>query len=268
MDGIVSLYDSLNGTYLTKMYLNNDWTRYIDKREKELVKQIFDQYSSGNIKTQKILDLGMGPGRWSRFFLEQGYGHVYGYDISPKMIDFAKKIIKNSNFSATVGDIQKLSFNKNSFDKVFCFRAFKYVDNPNRSLKEIGRVLKPEGSILIEFANKSCLSMLAKLASSILNTLRRSKLKEDSYRWYFSKTHFYNLHEIESLFTLNNLEILDKKIVSILPAIPLPTLDGRLTKCWIICDDILKALLPSYFFARSILILAKKKANEIPKYKK
>src|SRR3989338_10184472 len=101
--------------YLQKMFLENAWTRYVDKMEKKAVVNLWLN-NQNNLYNQNILDLGMGPGRWSKMFIEMGFRQVTGLDIEPKMVASAKKNIRNSNFNSVVTDMQKLPFKNNSFN--------------------------------------------------------------------------------------------------------------------------------------------------------
>lgn len=46
-----------------------------------------------------------------------------------------------------VEDVKNLSFNGNSFDTVFCFQVLEHVDNAEKAVSEINRVLKTGGYV-------------------------------------------------------------------------------------------------------------------------
>ena len=83
-------------------------------------KDFLSWLSPGN----KILDLGCGPGRDAKFFVEQGY-RVEGIDISQHMIDLAKSEVPGGTFS--VGDLEDLHFPKESFDAVWASASLLHV---------------------------------------------------------------------------------------------------------------------------------------------
>ena len=245
--------------YLQKMFLENAWTRYVDKMEKKAVVNLWLN-NQNNLYNQNILDLGMGPGRWSKMFIEMGFRQVTGLDIEPKMVASAKKNIRNSNFNSVVTDMQKLPFKNNSFNKIFSFRSFKYVKSPNTSLSEIRRVIAPDGSTFIEFPNNSLpIKLVSWLTFKLMNHLPRYT---KNIRWYLENSRFYQKDEITKLTQASKLTLLSLTPLFILPARPLPTLGGRITWFWICLDKLLSRLLPPEFFARSWVLIAEKPENK------
>jgi len=95
-------------------------------------------------KGDSLLDLACGQGFFSYQFVEKG-AVVIGADISPELIDIAKKNnTKNINFLVSPAD--KLSTIKNStFDKVVIVLALQNINNLNGVVSEVSRVLKTGG---------------------------------------------------------------------------------------------------------------------------
>lgn len=98
---------------------------------------------------QAILDAACGPGKYAEILMAQG-AKVTGFDISPKMIELAKKRNENSG-QFFVHDLSKpLKMCKNqSFDIVMCALALNYIKDWNLTIKEFYRVLKPKGHLII-----------------------------------------------------------------------------------------------------------------------
>jgi ubiquinone/menaquinone biosynthesis C-methylase UbiE len=66
------------------------------------------------------------------------------------MLAIAKQKCQNfSNVSFYVASASKLPFGDNSFDVIVSANAFHYFDEPNRVLKEMKRILKSEGKLII-----------------------------------------------------------------------------------------------------------------------
>lgn len=71
-----------------------------------------------------------------------------GLDISPKMIYRAKQKL-GSSADLVVGDSEMLPYANRSFDTVTCVLAFHHFEQPEIVLKEMHRVLRKEGRIII-----------------------------------------------------------------------------------------------------------------------
>lgn len=253
-EDLIRHYDKLEGSYLRQMYTKNSWTRYIDEKEKQIVLNLWN-LDSEKVNTEKILDLGMGPGRWAKFFLDNHLGQVYGIDISPKMIEYAKKFIHSNKFISTVARMDDIPFKDKTFNRVFCFRAIKYVNNIDNVFQEVGRVLKKDGTFILEVSNNSLLNQILKFIAFIITTLNGNS--SYSNKWgYFQKTKFYNKKTISQILSKHEFKISVIQPIFILPSIPLPTLDGKLTNLWKIIDTLLFKILPKGLFCRSWIIIA------------
>lgn len=105
-------------------------------------------------KQDKVLDLACGYGRVALSLAQLGCSLVHGLDISPALISAAKGDAKGlTNLFYTVGDMRKLPYDSQFFDKVFCFWAsFAHLvsrADQRQCLSEIQRVLKPGGYCFI-----------------------------------------------------------------------------------------------------------------------
>ena len=108
-------------------------------------------------KDANILELGFGAGQSSSLFLKEGYKYT-GMDISKSLVNFAKsenkKFIKNKLASFYVGSMdKKLKFKNKQFDAVVIIGALQYVMNLNGCMKEIKRVLKKKGILILAQSN-------------------------------------------------------------------------------------------------------------------
>jgi sarcosine/dimethylglycine N-methyltransferase len=96
-----------------------------------------------------MLDLACGVGTTS-FFIQDKYGcRVTGIDIDENLINIAKKPQdkkkKKDNISFKVADALKLPFPDNTFDTVIAQALLILIDDNEKALEEISRVLKPGG---------------------------------------------------------------------------------------------------------------------------
>jgi ubiquinone/menaquinone biosynthesis C-methylase UbiE len=98
---------------------------------------------------ERALDAGTGAGALA-LGLAPLVGEVVGCDIVPELLAEAGKLAANlTNASFVEGDIFALPFEDASFDIVGTIRTLHHVDRPEQALKELVRVAKPGGRLLI-----------------------------------------------------------------------------------------------------------------------
>ncbi len=86
-----------------------------------------------------------------QFFSANNF-EIIGIDISQKMIEKAKgKNITNAKF--LIRSSEKLSFANESIENVFAITSIEFLENQEKGIEEIYRVLKPKGYFLIGCLN-------------------------------------------------------------------------------------------------------------------
>ncbi|WP_409251110.1 class I SAM-dependent methyltransferase [Bacillus sp. SCS-153A] len=98
-------------------------------------------------KGSEIADLGCGDGFGSYLLNQQGY-RVTGMDISPKMVEFAKKHEKEG-LSFTQGDLSHPPFEKETFDAVMMINSLEWTEDPFHALKQAAQIVKGDGRLCI-----------------------------------------------------------------------------------------------------------------------
>jgi len=102
------------------------------------------------------LDVGCGIGLQALLLAEavEPGGHVTGVDLSPEFLVYARSIAEKAGMSELVsfqdGDMNNLPFDDDTFDWVWSANCAGYAPGePLPLLKELARVVKPGGSVII-----------------------------------------------------------------------------------------------------------------------
>ena len=96
-----------------------------------------------------VLEIGIGTGKNLEFYGNKA--NVTGIDISKGMLSRARINAKGlgREFNLLIADAQNLMFADNSFDFVIGFLVLCSIPDPVRALKEMARVVKPGGKIIL-----------------------------------------------------------------------------------------------------------------------
>lgn len=96
------------------------------------------------MKGKTALEVGAGDGYCVEVLTQRGYD-VTATEISKIRLDRMKK----RGIDAHYADVNKLPFPDNSFDTVFCGEVLEHIDSVAQGFKELERVCKPDGRIVI-----------------------------------------------------------------------------------------------------------------------
>lgn len=109
-------------------------------------KDIMPFYRKHIQKGSAILDIGCASG-YSTFKLDENNYRVIGMDISDEMINLAK--INYPELAFQQGDVNRLPFENKAFDSILAINVLEWVEVPISAIKELHRVLKPNGKLCI-----------------------------------------------------------------------------------------------------------------------
>ncbi len=105
----------------------------------------------------KVLDVGAGTGGIIPYLLEATGpdGTVWAIDFAEEMVKVGRRKFLEDRVSFEVASVESLPFEKEFFDHVVCFGALPHFEDQPMALKEMGRVLKPRGTLIIAHALSS-----------------------------------------------------------------------------------------------------------------
>ena len=161
-NNIAPTYDKLN--HILSLNIDKIWRK---KAVKRIVKNLKNSETE-NLKTNsqilrfsdsqiqensQVLDVACGTADSTIALAKAGVPRVTGVDISEGMLKVGEKKIEelklNSTITLKVEDCENLSFNDNTFDAAFIAFGIRNFEDKKKGLKELHRVLKPNGLLLI-----------------------------------------------------------------------------------------------------------------------
>ena len=138
-----------------------------------------------------VLDVGCGMGFFLMEMKNKGY-HVDGLDISKYAANLASEKLNTSIFS---GDLTNASLESKQFDIVTFWDVLEHLYNPVESLKEVSRIIKNNGVLVIETLNISCFT---------------AKILKEKWPLYYPPYHlyYYNYRSISRLLENTGFRII------------------------------------------------------------
>lgn len=174
----------------------------------------------------EILDLCCGMGRHSMVLSEFGY-RVTGMDLSPVLLNEAKKLDHQRKVHWIQGDMRHIPIER-TFDAVVnLFTSFGYFETDqenNQVVLEMERVLKPSGKFIIDFLNPDYviehLVPFSKRSTEGVE-IEENRAIEDGFvkKWialreadqaerrYLEQVRLYSLSDFESMLKKTELQI-------------------------------------------------------------
>lgn len=102
------------------------------------------------VRGPHVLEVGVGTGKNIEFWPLNC--QITAIDLTPGMLDIARQHARSLNRNADdllLGDVQHLELPAAVFDTVLATFVFCSVPDPVQGLREVGRVVRPDGQILL-----------------------------------------------------------------------------------------------------------------------
>ena len=165
----------------------NKGNEYISKYSYEQLKPI------GN---EKVLEIGMGNGFFVPYLMKLADVDYTGLDYSPLMVSEAEKLNnelkKQRRIKFIEGSVEKVPFEDHFFDAIVTANTIYFWPNVVENAKELLRVLKPGGRLLVAYRNKELLD------------------KIEFTKYGFNK---YEISEVEEVFEKSGFKNISTKVL-------------------------------------------------------
>jgi SAM-dependent methyltransferase len=155
------------------------------RRSEFFAREILSSIPAGG----KWLDAGCGSGYFSRMIVPRGVT-VVGVDAAPAMIAASRvKAVKEGVADRIVfqqiSGLYTLPFESGRFHGCLCLSVLEYLDNPQAALREICRVLRPDGRLILSVPNRH--SLLRRVQATFSRTSQATRFKRNVDYLAFSR---------------------------------------------------------------------------------
>lgn len=182
-------------------------------------------------KYESVLDVGCGTGRLLHKLLVQ-FERAYGIDLSPEMIKEAQALAQTLNMHDRLtfieGDAYELPFSDDTFDTSVSTCVLFLLPNPLRGIKEMVRVTKSGGHVLM--LNPSPL-----MNEQNAKTYAQSHSLSDEeavylYKWSNVSMKRHRLTTEELIETFEHSGLIDTKVIPVLDGLAHISMARKSTK--------------------------------------
>ena len=110
-----------------------------------------DHLFPGPETSDKVLDLGCGPGMWSIEMQRRGAKHMTSADLTAQAVELVQRRAKiyGLEVEASQQNAEALTFEDGRFSHVNCQRVIHHTPDTKACVREIARVLRPGGTAMI-----------------------------------------------------------------------------------------------------------------------
>lgn len=116
------------------------WDAYMKDVFEKAANTLLQRFPTGG----KVLDIGCGYGFFLKRMKAAGW-QTYGMDVSETAVSYAEK----HGISTMLGTLDNVKYDDNYFDAVTLFYVLEHLPDPLKGIKEVKRILKPNGLLLL-----------------------------------------------------------------------------------------------------------------------
>ena len=228
---IDNFFDQYSTEYSSENY-NINVNKVMLIRLRTIIGFVEENFKNKNIK---ILDLGCGSGEITLELAKLGYTGD-ALDNSKGMLDICKKKLSNHNWNYYLNEAQKTNLKSDSYDLIIASGLIEYYPNDSILIKEITRLLKKDGYLIINVSNKlgysTCLNFITYyFKQNLIFKFIKSKLFKFKYGIVNFSIRKHRVPEFKKTLEKLDFQIKQEKYIgfSLFPA-PFLTLFNFLTR--------------------------------------
>lgn len=182
--------------------------------EKASLTKKFIEKNKNKIGT--FLDAGSGRGPYT-WLAKDNFSKIYSFEFSESELEEAKKNLgKNINIEFAKVDLTNIPLENEAIDVGVCSEVLEHIPDFMKAAKELYRVMRPGGKILLSMPNNKSLFYLAvKKASREISLIPKDKRTHE--QWEFMRHQEFSYKDIEKIAVETGFEILSRNSVNILP---------------------------------------------------
>jgi malonyl-CoA O-methyltransferase len=167
----------------------NLWARTYHA-ESNPIKKMSDDFVAGQLpalKEKSVLDAGCGTGKFCVIAAEQGASFVKGIDLSPAMIEEAKKNCPTATFECA--DLAVATIETSRYDVIICGLVLGHIENTEPVLQKLSGALKTGGTMILTDFHPYQSMMKAKRTFKDTTSGKTFEVK-------------HNIHKLDEYFTV------------------------------------------------------------------
>lgn len=162
-----------------------------------------------------LLDIGCNTGHLLKTIRKFNKNcQCWGVDIEPKIMTLQ---IENCHFK--IADARNLPFQESYFDIVFVLDILEHIRDVENAIKEIRRVLKPNGLVVLSGPTESWFYKFCRFLQ-FGQVEKNVTCEKPGFRGEID-FHFHSIYDIEKYFSQNDFKQIEQKS---LPGFPFPKL--------------------------------------------
>lgn len=172
------------------------WRSSLLGRVTEQIEQEAVLAAAGELEGLSVLDAGCGDGAYSLLARRRG-ARVIGIDTSEAMLDAAreKAHVAGATIDFVDASAERLPFASESFDAVFMVTLLCLLNVPSLAVREVHRVLRPGGRLIVgELGSYSLWALQRRLSGWLGNS-------------FWRKAHFWTVHELHGLIAKEGFRV-------------------------------------------------------------